>query len=80
MNTAEAVTRPDAWKAIPWKGKYRVGRELARDTFEWHRGRPRFGNRYNPGTPILFRFAEHAMARAGALNLADAEASQVASR
>lgn len=75
MTPAEAVTREDAWRVMGWRGKFRVGRPVDRSgTIQWHVGRSiRVGG---PGRPILFRIRDHAEARAGALNLADAEASR----
>ena len=73
MTPAEAVTRPDAWRV---NGSYRnwwVLRRLLDGGIEFHRGRPR-GDR-SRGAVITFRYRDHAEARAGALNLADAEAS-----
>jgi hypothetical protein len=75
MTLAEAVTRPDAWTPMPWRGKWRVGRVMdPSGSIMWHVGRSiRVGG---PGRAILFTIRDHAEARAGALNLADAEASR----
>ncbi|QHB37806.1 hypothetical protein I5G63_gp065 [Mycobacterium phage Imvubu] len=78
MNITEAMTRPDRWQPMQTdSGNWRVGRIVdASGSIEWHRGMPRFGHRYNRGGIITLRRHDHAMARAGALNRADAEASR----